>query len=172
MRAIAFMAVFGPIYERYQESLAGSEEIDFHDMINRATELVESGRFRSPFKYILVDEFQDISPSRAALLKALLDNSPGTQHAPVRSVVQDCWSRPMAPGAAGIAKRTLKPARPATAGWKREWANTVDSMAARTTRSVATCKKYKTSVQGKGRKQSGSSLRGSFTLVLTASAVR
>ena len=75
MRAMAFVAVFGPIYERYQESLAGSEEIDFHDMINRATELVESGRFRSPFKYILVDEFQDISPSRAALL----DNSPGAQ---------------------------------------------------------------------------------------------
>ncbi len=66
---MAFVAVFGPIYERYQESLAGSEEIDFHDMINRATELVESGRFRSPFKYILVDEFQDISPSRAALLE-------------------------------------------------------------------------------------------------------
>ena len=79
MRAIAFLAVFDPIYERYQESLAGSEEIDFHDMINRATELVESGRFRGPFKYILVDEFQDISPSRAALLKALLDNSPGAQ---------------------------------------------------------------------------------------------
>ena len=78
-RAMAFVAVFGPIYERYQESLAGSEEIDFHDMINRATGLVESGRFRSPFKYILVDEFQDISPSRAALLKALLDNSPGAQ---------------------------------------------------------------------------------------------
>ena len=76
---MAFVAVFGPIYERYQESLAGSEEIDFHDMINRATVLVESGRFRSPFKYILVDEFQDISPSRAALLKALLDNSPGAQ---------------------------------------------------------------------------------------------
>ena len=75
-RATAFLAVFGPIYERYQETLTNSNEIDFHDMINRATDLVESGRFRSPFKYILVDEFQDISPARAALLKALLDNSP------------------------------------------------------------------------------------------------
>ena len=78
-RAAAFLAVFGPIYERYQETLTNSEEIDFHDMINRATELVESGRFRSRFKYILVDEFQDISPSRAALLKALLDNCPGAR---------------------------------------------------------------------------------------------
>ena len=48
-------------------------------MINRATDLVETGRYGSPFGYILVDEFQDISPSRARLLKALLDNSPGTQ---------------------------------------------------------------------------------------------
>ena len=85
-----------------------------------------------------------------------------THHAPVRSVVQDCWSRPMVPGAAGIAARTLKPVRPATAGSKREWANTVDSMAARTTRSVATCKKYETSVQDKGRRHSESSLRGVY----------
>ena len=33
----------------------------------------------SPFGYILVDEFQDISPARARLLKALLDKSPGSQ---------------------------------------------------------------------------------------------
>ena len=78
-RAQAFLAVFQPIFERYQEALAGSGEIDFHDMINRATDLVEAGRYRSPFGYILVDEFQDISPSRARLLKALLDSSPGSQ---------------------------------------------------------------------------------------------
>ena len=54
---------FRPIFKRYQETLVASGEIDFHDMINRATELVETGRYRSPFGYILVDEFQDISPS-------------------------------------------------------------------------------------------------------------
>ena len=79
MRARAFLAVFKPIYERYQEALAEAEEIDFHDMINRATDLVESGRYESPYGYILVDEFQDISPSRAGLLKALLKNRPGSQ---------------------------------------------------------------------------------------------
>ena len=78
-RAQAFLAVFQPIFERYQEALARSGEIDFHDMINLATDLVETGRYRSPFGYILVDEFQDISPSRARLLKALLDSSPGSQ---------------------------------------------------------------------------------------------
>ncbi len=78
-RAKAFLRLFRPVFERYQEALTESGTIDFHDMINRASELVESGRYRSPFGYILVDEFQDISRSRARLLKALLDAVPGTQ---------------------------------------------------------------------------------------------
>ena len=78
-RAAAFLTVFGPIFERYEETLAGAGEIDFHDMIGRATEHVEAGRYRSPFGYILVDEFQDISPARARLLKALLDSAPEAQ---------------------------------------------------------------------------------------------
>ena len=78
-RAEAFLAVFKPVFERYQETLSRSEQIDFHDMIDRAADHVEAGRYRSPFGYILVDEFQDISPDRARLLKALLDRSPGSQ---------------------------------------------------------------------------------------------
>ena len=79
LRAEVFLAVFRPIFERYQETLARLGQIDFHDMIARATEHVEAGRYRSPFGYILVDEFQDISPDRARLLKALLDRSPSAQ---------------------------------------------------------------------------------------------
>ena len=77
--AKAFVTVFGAIFDRYQESLARLRQIDFHDMISNATEHVESGRYLSPFGYILVDEFQDISPGRARLLKALLDQSPTAQ---------------------------------------------------------------------------------------------
>ena len=77
--AQAFLTVFEPIFERYQESLSQPDQIDFHDMINRAKEHVEAGRYLSPFCYILVDEFQDISPGRARLLKALLDQSPTVQ---------------------------------------------------------------------------------------------
>ena len=39
-RAEAFLAVFRPVFERYQELLARSGTIDFHDMINRATDFV------------------------------------------------------------------------------------------------------------------------------------
>ena len=79
LRAEAFLSVFQLIFERYQEALTRAGEIDFHDMINRAADLVEEGRYRSPFGYILVDEFQDISPSRARLLKVLLESAPGAQ---------------------------------------------------------------------------------------------
>ena len=78
-RSEAFLRVFRPIFERYEEQLADAGEIDFHDMINRATDHVSAGRYRNPFGYILVDEFQDISPGRAALLKALLNQSLGAQ---------------------------------------------------------------------------------------------
>ena len=79
LRAEAFLTVFIPVYERYQESLARKRQIDFHDMITNATEHVRSGRYRNRYGYILVDEFQDISDGRARLLKALLDTSDTAQ---------------------------------------------------------------------------------------------
>ena len=78
-RSNAFLRVFRPIFERYEATLAQAGEIDFHDMINRATDHVSAGRYRSPYGYILVDEFQDISSGRAGLLKALVDQSPTAQ---------------------------------------------------------------------------------------------
>ncbi len=87
LRAWAFVTVFQPIFERYEAFLNRQQQIDFNGMISRATEHVEQGRYRSPFGYILVDEFQDISPGRARLLKALLDTSETAQ----LFVVGDDW---------------------------------------------------------------------------------
>ena len=79
LRAGAFVTVFKPIFERYEAFLNRQQQIDFNGMISKATEHVEQGRYSSPFGYILVDEFQDISPGRAQLLKALLDTSETAQ---------------------------------------------------------------------------------------------
>ncbi|EDZ43542.1 helicase IV [Rhodobacteraceae bacterium HTCC2083] len=68
-RATAFLSIFEPLYAEYQKRLDG--RIDFEDMILRASNYVEKGTYRSPFKHILVDEFQDISRSRGRLVKAL-----------------------------------------------------------------------------------------------------
>ncbi len=79
LRAEAFITVFKPIFERYEAFLNKQQQIDFNGMISKATEHVEKGRYRSPYGYILVDEFQDISPGRARLLKALLETSETAQ---------------------------------------------------------------------------------------------
>lgn len=73
-RARAFLDVFAPVFEEYQKRLEG--RIDFEDMILRAARYIEIGRYISPFRHILVDEFQDISQSRARLVKALKAQNP------------------------------------------------------------------------------------------------
>ncbi|MDE0096783.1 MAG: UvrD-helicase domain-containing protein, partial [Gammaproteobacteria bacterium] len=73
-RGLAFLEIFEPVYEEYQEQLGG--HIDFDDMISRATDHVRESRYRSPYRHLLVDEFQDISRGRADLLIALRKQKP------------------------------------------------------------------------------------------------
>ena len=68
-RAQAFLKIFKPLLDAYEKRLGNY--IDFEDMINRATNYVETGRYKSPYKHLLIDEFQDISYGRARLIKAL-----------------------------------------------------------------------------------------------------
>jgi DNA helicase-4 len=68
-RSLAFLKIFGPVMEAYQRRLG--DRIDFEDMIVRATNHVQAGRYRSSYRHLLVDEFQDISAGRAQLLLAL-----------------------------------------------------------------------------------------------------
>lgn len=65
-----------PISKDYQAHLDAEGQIDFDDMINKALKYVQTGQFRSPWAFILVDEFQDISDPRARLVKALRDSVP------------------------------------------------------------------------------------------------
>ena len=48
-------------------------------MINLATNAVSRYKFNSPYEYIIIDEFQDISKSRYELIKALLEQKPDTK---------------------------------------------------------------------------------------------
>lgn len=72
-RALSFIEVFAFFYERYEVELSNiPDEMDFEDMIAKATEYVERGKFNVPWKYIIVDEFQDISVGRYKLLQQML----------------------------------------------------------------------------------------------------
>lgn len=75
IRRRTFLDIFSTIYEDYSEYLDEKNHIDFNDMINDAATLIEQRKFISPFKYILVDEFQDIAQSRYRFLKALIEQN-------------------------------------------------------------------------------------------------
>jgi DNA helicase-4 len=78
-RATKFLELFEPIYNSYEQYLLEEEKIDFSDMINNATELIQSNQYQSPYDYIIIDEYQDISKARFLLIKSLLDQKPNTK---------------------------------------------------------------------------------------------
>jgi DNA helicase-4 len=63
-RLKVFMDVFKPIYYRYEAELRKLSQVDFNDMINLAAGYIANGNFSKKYKYILVDEFQDMSLGR------------------------------------------------------------------------------------------------------------
>ncbi len=64
-----------PVYNAYASILKQNGEIDFNDMINKATHMINDGKYVNTYKYVIVDEYQDISRSRFNLLKALRQSS-------------------------------------------------------------------------------------------------
>ncbi|WP_145558867.1 DNA helicase IV [Yersinia mollaretii] len=63
--------LMAPLLKAWKTALKEEGAVDFSGLIHQAVNLLEKGRFVSPWKHILVDEFQDISPQRAILLTAL-----------------------------------------------------------------------------------------------------
>ena len=65
-----------PIWGLYQAHLVKTGCIDFERMIILATGYVNSGEFQVPWDEIMIDEFQDISLHRAALILAMRQQRP------------------------------------------------------------------------------------------------
>jgi DNA helicase-4 len=65
-----------PCYQAWQQMLKESNQIDFNIMISRATDYVRKGKFNSPWKFIMIDEYQDISPQRLELIQSLCEQKP------------------------------------------------------------------------------------------------
>ncbi|MDH2366690.1 MULTISPECIES: DNA helicase IV [Providencia] len=63
--------LMAPLLKAWKSALKDEGAIDFSGLIHQAINILEKGRFISPWKHILVDEFQDISPLRAKLLQVL-----------------------------------------------------------------------------------------------------
>ena len=63
--------LFAPIYDTYEKMLKDQGAIDFSDMINLATDYVNEGKYQHPYKYVIIDEYQDISKAQYRLLQAM-----------------------------------------------------------------------------------------------------
>ncbi len=70
-----FLNIIRVILDAYQKHLIANDSIDFSDMINNATENVNGGCEIPLYKYVIVDEYQDISKARFNLLKAIVDKT-------------------------------------------------------------------------------------------------
>lgn len=63
--------VLRPLYDAYQSDLASRDEIDFEDMLNLASSNIRQGKNVHPYRYVIVDEYQDLSRSRYNLLRSM-----------------------------------------------------------------------------------------------------
>ncbi len=66
-RASVFINLFSKIYDKYHQRLKDENSIDWDDMIIEGRKRV----INEGYKYILVDEFQDISQARSKLLQKI-----------------------------------------------------------------------------------------------------
>ena len=67
--------ILEPIYHTYEEHLTSHHMIDFNDMINKASQYIRDNQYNHDYKYVIVDEYQDISKARYNLLKEMRNNN-------------------------------------------------------------------------------------------------
>lgn len=74
-RTNLFLDIIKILLAEYRNYLSKNNAIDFSDMINDAATLVSNDCDILPYKYVIVDEYQDISKSRFNFLKAIVDRT-------------------------------------------------------------------------------------------------
>ncbi len=67
-----YLVLILKVYLIYKEELNSEQKIDFDDMINLSFKKVEDLEY-FPYKYIIIDEYQDTSICKYRLIKALVD---------------------------------------------------------------------------------------------------
>lgn len=71
----SFIDIIKPILKYYEENLKDKNGIDFNDMINQATTCIKEQNTQFNYKYIIIDEYQDISVGRYKLIKEIINHS-------------------------------------------------------------------------------------------------
>jgi DNA helicase-2/ATP-dependent DNA helicase PcrA len=73
-----FERIVASVYERYETYLRAANALDFDDLINKVIELLETQphareRYQDQFRYILVDEYQDVNYAQYVLTRLLAE---------------------------------------------------------------------------------------------------
>ena len=75
-RARRFFTIFEEVLQSYEAHLRDTPCVDYTDMLDKASSYLKEGAIRHGFKYIFVDEFQDIAADDVRLLQALASQTP------------------------------------------------------------------------------------------------
>ncbi|WP_065187513.1 UvrD-helicase domain-containing protein [Shewanella woodyi] len=86
-QAVKYAGLLDALHQGYVEELQHQNAIDFDDMIIRAIQVVNDKEIVPEWKYVLVDEFQDISAARMEFIESIILNGP----TPSLTVVGDDW---------------------------------------------------------------------------------
>lgn len=70
--------LLAPLLKAWKSALKEEGAVDFSGLLHQAVNFINKGKFVSPWQHILIDEFQDLSPQRAALVNALRHQRPDT----------------------------------------------------------------------------------------------
>ena len=71
--------IMQPLWDAYQNELQERKEMDFTDIIVKATQYCNEGKWNNKYEFILIDEFQDISVDRYNFLLSLRTELPKTK---------------------------------------------------------------------------------------------
>ena len=86
-RERVFSKIFLSLYEQYLSELQKLKQTDFTGLILEATKILKATSKFLPYRHIMVDEFQDISKDRWALIESLKTNNPNVEF----TFVGDDW---------------------------------------------------------------------------------
>lgn len=74
-RNMSFLNIADSVFRYYQSFLSRNRLLDFNDMINKALKYLDKYGFSKNYKYIFVDEYQDMSYKNFQLLKSIKDKT-------------------------------------------------------------------------------------------------
>ncbi|WP_434355346.1 DNA helicase IV [Parasalinivibrio latis] len=90
-QSVSELNLVWPCYKAYLQKLKEEGKQDFSGLIADATKLLEKGKGRPDVRFIMVDEYQDISPDRLSMLEALCRHEGKNTRSPSLYAVGDDW---------------------------------------------------------------------------------